>query len=216
MNTIELPDSLSEKFGKTFNAGELIFCEWEPGNNFYFIQKGQVKIVKIVKDVEKTMDILEDGDIFGEMAILEEQPRSASAIAVNQVDVLDFNSENFTTLMSSQPQLALKLLYIFAKRIYDAKRRAMILLLEDEQTRVADVFLMLAEKEKNFASLKEIHFNAGVEDIANWCSLPLDSVQPIIKHWIRGGKIELRGDNISVLNMGEFKRLVATKRKPIK
>lgn len=210
---IDLPDSLSEKFGKTFQQGELIFCEFEPGNDFYFIKSGEVKISKIVKDVEKTMDILEAGDIFGEMAILEQQPRSASAIAVTEVNTLHFNRENFVTLMTGQPQLALKLLLIFAKRIYDAKRRAMILLLEDDQARIADVFLMLAEKEPGYDHIKEMNLNVSVTDVANWCSLPIKTVESAINSWAKSGKLELRRDKIFILNMNDFKRLVVSKRK---
>lgn len=213
---IDLPESLSEKFGKTFQTGDLIFCEFEPGNDFYFIKSGKVKISKIVKDVEKTMDVLEAGDIFGEMAILEQQPRSASAIAITQVNVLHFNRENFVTLMTGQPQLALKLLFIFAKRIYDAKRRAMILLLEDEQARVADVFLMLAENVKGYEVLKEINLDITVEEVASWCSLPVNTVGSVVGGWIKSGKLELRRDKIYILNLHDFKRLVSSKRKVLK
>ena len=103
---------LFNKFGKQFNTGEIIFCEFEPGNSFYLIQTGRVKISKVVKDKEKTMDILSVGDIFGEMAILEEQPRSATATAIEPVTVLHFDRDNFVSMMMSQPQLAFKLLVV--------------------------------------------------------------------------------------------------------
>lgn len=61
----------------------------------------------------KTLDILEQGDVFGEMAILEEQPRSATAIAISEVKVLNFNRANFELLMTKNPMLALKILTIF-------------------------------------------------------------------------------------------------------
>ena len=69
-----------ERFAVTFNAGDIIFCEHEPGDTFYLIQSGRVQIVKIVDDIEKIIDILQPGEIFGEMAILEEAPRSASKV----------------------------------------------------------------------------------------------------------------------------------------
>ena len=53
------------------------------------------QIVKIMGDIEKTIDILQPGELFGEMAILEEAPRSATAIALDQVTALEFNRENF-------------------------------------------------------------------------------------------------------------------------
>lgn len=206
-------EGLFSKFGKEFPSGEIIFCEFEPGNDFYLIQKGRVKITKIVKDKEKTMDILDSGDIFGEMAILEEQPRSASAVALDNVQVLHFNRDNFVTLMTSQPQLAYKLLVVFAKRIYDAKRRVMILLLDDLQAKVADVFMMLSEKEPNSQDLKQVVLPVSIDDVANWCGEPTDSVQGVINHWAKIGKLEYYPDKIIIHNLNDFRRIVATRRK---
>ena len=109
-----------EKFGKNYKKNEIIFCEYEPGNTFYFLLNGRVKINKISSDSEKTLDILEPGEIFGEMSILEEAPRSATIIAMDDVKVLEFNKANFESLMTAKPELAIKLLKIFAKR--DIKR----------------------------------------------------------------------------------------------
>ncbi|MFW6232265.1 MAG: Crp/Fnr family transcriptional regulator, partial [Spirochaetota bacterium] len=134
-----------ERFAVGYQPGEIIFCEYEPGDAFYLIQEGTVQISKIMGDIEKTVDVLQPGEIFGEMAILEEAPRSATAIAAEQVKCLEFNRENFEILMRGNPAIALKLLKLFTKRIYDQRRRFMILTLEDTQARVADVFLMLNE-----------------------------------------------------------------------
>jgi len=204
---------LFEKFGKEYSPGQMIFCEFEQGNDFYLIQNGRVKIAKIVKDKEKTMDILEPGDIFGEMAILEEQPRSASAVAVDQVEVLHFNRENFVSLMTSQPQMAFKLLLIFARRIYDARRRLMILLLDDIQSKVADVFLMLSEKEPNYDQLKEIVLKVTLDDISHWCGEPIEKVDQVVSHWAKIGKIDLYPDKLMVHNLNDLRRLVNSKRK---
>lgn len=208
-----LNSALFSKFGREFKPDEIIFSEFETGNDFYLIQSGRVKITKIVKDTEKTMDILGPGDIFGEMAILEEQPRSASAIALDVVSVLHFNRDNFVSLMTSQPQLAFKLLVIFAKRIADAKRRMMILLLDDIQSKVSDVFLMLAEKEPDYETVKRVVFNATIDDIAEWCGESLNEVQPVIHHWVKIGKLELFDDKIIINNINDFKRIVNTKRR---
>lgn len=205
--------ALFSKFGKQFNTGEIIFCEFEPGNSFYLIQTGRVKISKVVKDKEKTMDILAVGDIFGEMAILEEQPRSATATAIEPVTVLHFDRDNFVSMMMSQPQLAFKLLVVFSKRIYDAKRRLMILLLDDIQSKIADVFLMLAEKEPTYASMREISFPVTVDDVANWAGVSPDQVSEQLNHWAKIGKVELYADRIFVRNLTDFKRIVAQKRK---
>jgi CRP/FNR family cyclic AMP-dependent transcriptional regulator len=204
---------LFNKFGKQYNTGEIIFCEFEPGNSFYLIQTGRVKISKVVKDKEKTMDILSVGDIFGEMAILEEQPRSATATAIEPVTVLHFDRDNFVSMMMSQPQLAFKLLVVFSKRIYDAKRRLMILLLDDIQSKISDVFLMLAEKEPTYAHMREVSFPVTMDDVANWAGTSVDQVSEQLNHWAKIGKVELYSDRIFVRNLADFKRIVAQKRK---
>ena len=133
------------RFARTYQAGEIIFSEYEPGDSFYLIQTGRVRITKIVGEIEKNIDILQPPEIFGEMAILEGTPRSATAIAIENVKVLEFNRANFEILMMGNPQIALRLLKLFTKRIYDQKRRFMILTLDDPQAKIADVFLMLDE-----------------------------------------------------------------------
>ncbi|MBE7440243.1 MAG: Crp/Fnr family transcriptional regulator [Spirochaetales bacterium] len=207
-----LPESLFDKFGKTFEPGQIVFCEYEPGNDFYFIQEGKVKITKTVANMQKTLDILTTGDIFGEMAILEEEPRSASAMAIDQVRALHFNRENFDTLMMGNPQLAYRLLVIFTTRIYDARRRLQVLLLPDAPTKIADVFLMLYEKMQAQGPHKVI-FNVTVDDVANWCGQPVGEVQKIISNYVKQGKLELFADRIVVSNINDFSRMVASRRK---
>jgi len=208
-----LPDSLFDKFGKVFEPGQIIFCEYEPGTDFYFIQDGNVKIIKTFGNSQKTLDVLSRGDILGEMAILEQEPRSASAIAVNRVKTLQFNRENFDTLMHGHPQLAFKLLVIFSKRIYDAKRRLQILLLDDNQSKIADVFLMLAEKDPNYGHMQQMVFTVTADDVANWCGLPSNEVQKVLTQFQKQGKIELFADRVVVSNINDFSRLIAAKKK---
>jgi len=208
-----LPESLFDKFGKVFEPGEIVFCEYEPGNDFYFIQDGRVKITKTIANTQKTLDVLTAGDIFGEMAILEEEPRSATAIAIDTVKTLHFNRDNFDSLMHGNPQLAYRLLVVFSTRIYDAKRRLQILLLDDMQAKVADVFLMLTEKDPDYGQITQKVLNITVDDVANWCAQPIGEVQRVISSFMKQGKIELFADRIVVNNINDFARLIATKKK---
>ena len=206
------------KFSKTYKQDEILFSEYETGNSFYLIQSGKVKITKIVGETEKTLDILGPGDIFGEMAILEEAPRSASAIALSEVKTLHFNKENFEMLLQSNSAMAIKLLKLFSKRIYDARRKLMILSLEDDEAKVADVLLMLAEQKgyspkeiKEFIEPMEIIITA--QDIANWCGLKLDNVKKILSQFINMNRISMCGNSVVVKNINEISRYVSQKRK---
>jgi len=209
-----LMESMYGRFGKEFQNDEVLFCEYEQGNDFYLIKDGKVKVTKTIGNTVKTLDILESGDILGEMAILEEQPRSATAIAVGLVKALQFNRANFEILMSKNPALAFKLLHIFSSRIYDQKRRLMMLLLDDMQAKVADVFIMLYEKQYASDVYNSIVLNLTVEDVANWCAQPLGEVQKTIMGFVKGSKIDLYPEKIVIHNIGDFQRLVNQKRKP--
>jgi CRP-like cAMP-binding protein len=202
------------RFSKTFQAGEMIFSEFEPGDAFYLIQAGRVELVKIMGDIQKTLDILQPSEMFGEMALLENSPRSASAIAVDMVKVLEFNRQNFEVLMLGNPQIALKLLKMFTKRIYDSKRRYMILTLNDDPARVADCFLMLDETTPGLdRSSDQREFRTTVDDVAHWVGMSVAQVRDIISHFVAQRRIELFSDKIVVRNINDFSRFVASRRK---
>ncbi len=202
------------RFARTFHKGEIIFSEFEPGDAFYLIQSGRVEILKIMGDIEKTIDILQPTEIFGEMAILEDSPRSATAVAVDQVQVLEFNRANFEVLMMGNPQIALKLLKLFTKRIYDQKRRFMILTLEDPQAKVADVFLMLNESQPgNDRDNDKREFRTTVDDIAHWAGITGDQARDVLNHFVMQRRVDLYQDRIVVKNINDFSRFVNSRRK---
>jgi CRP/FNR family transcriptional regulator, cyclic AMP receptor protein len=203
-----------ERFAVTYKPGELIFCEFEPGDAFYLIQEGRVQISRIMGDIEKTVDVLKPGEIFGEMAILEEAPRSATAIAIEAVKCLEFNRGNFDALMRGNPQIALKLLKLFTKRIYDQRRRFMILTLDDTQARVADVFLMLNEANPEpEGGTDERIFRTTAEDVAHWAGLSVDETKHVLNHFVSQRRLEIHQDRIILKNINEFVRYVGSKRK---
>ncbi len=206
--------SMFERFAVTYQPEDIIFCEHEPGDTFYLIQSGRVQIVKIIDEIEKNIDILQPGEIFGEMAILEEAPRSASAVALDQVKALEFNRENFEILMKGTPQIALKLLKLFTKRIYDQKRRFLILTLNDEQAKVADVFLMLSETQHvDNPDEDERVFKVAVDDIAHWAGISPDRSRAVLNHFVSQRRVEIFPDRIVVKNINDFARFVKSKRR---
>jgi CRP-like cAMP-binding protein len=202
------------RFTRTFQAGEMIFSEFEPGDTFYLIQSGRVELVKIIGDIERTLDILQPSEMFGEMAILENSPRSATAIALDQVNVLEFNSQNFEILMLGNPQIAFKLLRIFSKRIYDSKRRFMILTLDEPQAKIADVFLMLDETQANIDKTSERReFKTTVDDVAHWAGMGVSETRETLGHFVTQRRMEMYPDRIVVKNINDFSRFVNSRRK---
>ena len=210
--SFDLP--MFNRFMVTFRKGDIIFCEHEPGDTFYLIQAGRVQIVRIIGELEKNIDILYPGEVFGEMAILEEAPRSATTIALDDVKALEFNRENFEVLMMGNPQIAMKLLKLFIKRIYDQKRRFMILTLDDVEAKVADVFLMLAENQNmDTSAVDSIDFKTTVDDMSHWAGIPPAQCREVLNHFVAQRRIELHADRIMVKNINDFARFVNSRRK---
>ncbi|MDR0316822.1 MAG: Crp/Fnr family transcriptional regulator [Treponema sp.] len=202
-----------DRFARTFQAGEVIFSEFEPGDTFYLIQSGRVQLVKITGDIERTLDVLYPQDMFGEMAILEKTPRSATAIALDEVRALEFNSQNFEILMTGNPQIALRLLRIFSKRFYDSKRRFMILTLPDPQAKIADVFLMLNEIQTGVDKSTELReFQITVDDVAHWAGMDVNETKEIINHFVNQRRMKLFPDRMVVNNISDFTRFVNARR----
>jgi CRP-like cAMP-binding protein len=201
------------RFTRTFQPGEMIFSEFEPGDTFYLIQSGRVQLVKITGEIERTLDILQPSEMFGEMAILENSPRSATAIAIDEVKVLEFNSQNFEILLLGNPQIALKLLKMFCKRIYDSKRRFMILTLPDPQAKIADVFLMLDETlaDTDKTSTRR-EFKITVEGVAHWAGMTVNETRDVLGHFVNQRRVEIFPDQIAVKNINDFTRFVSSRR----
>jgi CRP-like cAMP-binding protein len=205
--------SVFTRFTRTFQAGEMIFSEFEPGDTFYLIQSGRVQLVKIIGDIERTLDVLQPSDMFGEMAILENTPRSATAIALDTVKALEFNAQNFEILMLGNPQIALKLLRMFARRFYDSKRRFMILALPDPQAKIADVFLMLDEIKADIDKTSERReFQATVDDVAHWAGMSVAAARDTLNHFVTQRRVEILNDCIVVKNINDFSRFVNSRR----
>ena len=210
LKVFELP--AFERFAKTYEPGQVIISEYEPGDCFYLIQSGNVQLVKCVNGTSKNLDILKPGEFFGEMAILDNSPRSATCMAVGNVKCLEFNKENFELLITGNPQMALLLLKLFCKRIYDQKRRYRILVVKDLQARIADVFLMLDEMNpvSNEAE-KQRRFNVTISDIAHWAGLSSDVTRDEVSKMVSQRKIEIYDNYIIVNNILDMKRLYDTR-----
>jgi CRP-like cAMP-binding protein len=204
------------RFTRVFESDEIIFSEYEPGDTFYVIQSGRVKLLKNEGGSERSLDILQPPEMFGEMAILEGSPRSATAIAVDEVKALEFNAQNFELLMTGNPQIGINLLRIFAKRIYDSKRRFMILTLPNPQLKIADVFLMLDETMPDIDRKTDAReFQTTIEDIAHWAGISLTEAREVLHTFVVQNRLEMYSTRMVVKNINDLARVVTSRRKQL-
>lgn len=201
-----------KRFAKQYKPGNVIISEFEPGNSFYLIQSGRVQLVKCVNGAKKNLDIMKPGEFFGEMAILDNSPRSATCVAIGNVECLEFNKENFELLIMGNPQIAIILLKLFCKRIYDQRRRLRTLAIKDVQARIADVFLMFDEMNPSAnTNDRQRKFNVSAGDVAHWAGLSPEATRDEINKFVEKRKIEVYDNYIVVDNIADMKRIVDTR-----
>ena len=111
-------------FQKKFGPGELIVEEGRTGNGMYAIISGNVEAVKSLgTDRERTVNRLGTGEVFGEMALLGEWPRTATVRAIDEVECLGIDRWVFLTQLERHPQMGIKMLQILAQKLRDSDAR---------------------------------------------------------------------------------------------
>ncbi len=103
--------------------GEVILTESDPGKEMYIIEAGRVEIYRGTGPAEKSLRVLEAGDFFGEMSLLDDQPRAASARAVTDVKLLAIDHSTFDQMLRQYPEVAIRMLRILCERLRRPRRR---------------------------------------------------------------------------------------------
>lgn len=106
-----------KRFGKTIPSGAVLFQEGELGDTMYVLQSGRVAISKTVKGGEQVLAVLEAGEFFGEMAILNGKPRSATAEVVEDAEVLEINAKKFEGMLAGNSEIAIRLIKKLSRRL---------------------------------------------------------------------------------------------------
>ncbi|MDB5540559.1 MAG: cyclic nucleotide-binding protein [Devosia sp.] len=98
---------------RSVKAGEVIFEEGDVGHEFFVVKSGTVAILH----GNKTLQVLGEGEIFGEMALIDNEPRSATAIAQSQCAIVPVSEKQFLFMSSESPYFALNVMRVLAKRL---------------------------------------------------------------------------------------------------
>jgi CRP/FNR family cyclic AMP-dependent transcriptional regulator len=136
--------SAAEIYGRDFPAGAVVFEEGDPGSRMYVIQSGEVRIVKRVGTRDITLARLGAGEAFGEMALLEGQPRSATAVVEAAARILVIDEAAFADLVRKNGEIALRLLRRLSARLREANRQIRNFLSADTMGRAVEVLRALA------------------------------------------------------------------------
>lgn len=104
----------------SYSAGDLVFSQGDLGTDMYIIAEGEVDIIKHIGGESHHLSHLEKGDFFGEMALLENAPRTADALAKTDVKVVVINGSRFDEMLRKNPEIAVRIIRKYSKRLREA------------------------------------------------------------------------------------------------
>jgi CRP/FNR family cyclic AMP-dependent transcriptional regulator len=131
-----MSDPLFQRFGREYGAGDVLFREGERGSEMFVIQSGVVQIVKRVGADERPLASLGRGEFVGEMAILNDKPRTATAIVLEDAKCLVIDGATLEHMIAHSTEIAMRLVKKLARRLDSADEMIQILLNPDPKARV--------------------------------------------------------------------------------
>jgi CRP/FNR family transcriptional regulator, cyclic AMP receptor protein len=148
-------DPMFQRFGREFPRGAVLFREGEAGHEMFVVHQGRVTISKRVGEVEKILSTLGAGEFLGEMAILNNKPRSATATCAEDCRLLVIDAKTFEAMVRSSAEIAIRLIKKLSDRLAEANEQIENLLLTDAASRVVHFLAVAAERgAKTAAGLK--------------------------------------------------------------
>ncbi len=202
---------------REYKNNAVLFCENESGEEAFVIQEGKIKITKIVGGDEILLAVLNPGDIVGEMSLIENQPRSATAIAFGKVKVLAINKKNFQVMVSNQPQVTFKIVQLLSERVWIAYRQLENFALTDPYERLVDILLIQLEKKRiSFDTKQSYTFEFGTDELLNMAGFQKEEGMKYIEQVLQNSNFKLEEGKIVVENVVELKKLVDIYRKKSK
>jgi len=188
-----MSDPLYKKYGRTAQPGEVLFEQGDTGEEMYVIRSGKVRVYIVSNGVEKTLAELGAGEFLGEMSILNKRPRTASAVVIEETNLLVVGSKVLEEMVIGSTEIALRLIRKLAKRLESADSLIEVLLFRDPKDRVVENLKRLITLHGGDTG-QAITIAASADEMAEQLGLQLSETQDIIGRLVRSGAItELEG-----------------------
>jgi len=208
LTTEAAEEAASQVVTRRHPANQVILLENDWGNSVYFILEGWVKIRTYNLDgKEVTLNILGKGEVFGEMAPLEEVPRSTDVITLVPTTIGNMPAQHFVNLLNTEPSSGLYLARLMAKRLRQVNRR-LRLRESDSQSRVADILLFLADGQGKAAGQGMEIPNLPHRELSGLSGLARETVTRVLSKLEKKGLIERDRDILRIIDIEALENLL--------
>jgi CRP-like cAMP-binding protein len=190
-------ETLFQRFGKEFPKGTVLFQEGELGKDMFVIQAGRISISKKVRDVEKVLAILGPGEFFGEMAIISNKPRNATAEVTEDAKLLVIDPKTFEAMIRGNSEIAVRMIKKLAERLSEADAQIENLLLSDPASRVIHQVLQVCQT-RGRPMEEGIEVEFPVRELPRQIGVGEPAIRNMLDRLERAGLIERSGDRLTV------------------
>ncbi len=186
--TLEWLSSVTDEHEYPANRTVLMEDSW--GNAVYFVASGWVKVRRLAGDNVMTLAILGRGDFFGEMAILDESPRSTDVIALSPVELLSISAQRFIQILFKDAQLHHRMLQLMVKRLRQTNLRFQIRN-RPPAVKLANTLVNLAENYGQATEKGTEIYNIPFSDLADVTDISLEETHKIMQKLLAKGWINI-------------------------
>jgi CRP/FNR family cyclic AMP-dependent transcriptional regulator len=190
---------------RTVSRGTTLFAKGDPGECLFAIMKGAVQVtVPSVEGKNAVVNLIGEGGILGEIALLDGQPRTADAIAFTDTTLMVIERREFIPLLRSNPDVMLRLLEVLCGRLRRTTEQVEDLMFLDLRSRLAKTLLRLAEMAKPDGAIE-----ISQSDLGQFVGLSREMINKQLRVWAKDGWIRLDRRRITVLKPSALERIVA-------
>ena len=195
---------------RTFRRNEVIFHRDDPGSILYVIVSGLVKIsLQNEEGSEVTLALFGPGDFFGEMALLDDLPRSATATSVEYSEVVTLGREQFLAAIEQHPRIASQVMAALSYRLRSADQMIEDIVTRDIAERLARKLVEIAEQHGTPTTGGiEVQAHLTQQDLGSMVGATRESVNKVLRAYIVKGWISMDGQRMTIHRLDELRRRV--------
>jgi CRP-like cAMP-binding protein len=199
-------EQLFQRFGKTYPRGTVLFREGDPGNEMFVVQSGRVNILKRAGDVEKVLSSLGPGEFFGEMSILNNKPRSATAACAEDSKLLVVDAKTFEAMIRGSAEIAVRMIKKLADRLQETNEQVENLLFHDASTRVVHFLATAAERAPSGPAGHRVEVRP--DELPGRVGARPDAVQETVARLLKSKIVAVDGDAFVVPDVAKLRHFL--------
>jgi CRP-like cAMP-binding protein len=193
---------------RSFQPGEVIFRQGEPGGEAYRIEVGSIRLIKKVRGEGRSLSVLREGDLFGESALITDTPRSSTAIALTAGVARIIDPATLPRMLTRDPGAAASMIEQLVRRLQEAEDQIEIMMLADTQSKVVAALIKLATKRLDGGAAAAAFAMSPVE-LAARVGLDVDTVKRTVQQLREGQYLRVTEGRLEVPDIESLRRLYA-------